>query len=445
MVNQDRTTKPGEQNWNLANEKKYYEALIINSPAAIVVINRDSLIREWNPAAEQLFGFSRSEAVGRNIDDLITNAEIRKEASSYSATTKRGESVHATTWRLRKDGSLVEVEVLGVPIYSDSHEITDFMAIYHDVTELQRARKEALAASQAKSEFLANMSHEIRTPMNGVIGMTSLLLDTALNAEQREYAETIRKSGDALLSIINDILDFSKIEANRLELESHPFDLRECIESALDLVAYQASEKGLELLYNVGEDVPAVVIGDVTRLRQIIANLLSNAVKFTEKGEVEVSAKLADSRASTAILRFAVRDSGIGIPPDQTGRLFNLFSQIDASTTRRFGGTGLGLSICKRLVDLMGGEIGVESSGVPGEGTTFYFTLPFTIHEEPVQIRKSSPRLYLSGKTALIVDDNATNRLILARMAASWGMKTIVCSSGRETLEKMAEWQACRT
>ena len=441
MVNPDKTTKTGGQDWDLANEKKYYEALIINSPAAIVVINRDSLIREWNPAAEQLFGFSRSEAIGRNIDDLITNKEIRTEAARYSEITKQGDSVQATTWRVRKDGSLVEVEVLGVPIYSDSQEITDFMAIYHDVTELQRARKEALAASQAKSEFLANMSHEIRTPMNGVIGMTSLLLDTPLNAEQREYAETIRKSGDALLSIINDILDFSKIEANKLELESHPFDLRECIESALDLVAYQASEKGLELLYNVSEEVPAVVFGDVTRLRQIIANLLSNAVKFTEKGEVEVSAKLKGSNADGATLQFAVRDTGIGIPPDQIGRLFNLFSQIDASTTRRFGGTGLGLSICKRLVDLMGGEIGVKSSGVPGEGTTFHFTLPFGVPKEPIPVPHTSPRLHLVGKTALIVDDNATNRLILARMAASWGMQTIICSSGRETLEKLEKGQ----
>ncbi|MDK2980159.1 MAG: hypothetical protein PWQ55_506 [Chloroflexota bacterium] len=439
MVNQQNTTKPGGQNWNLANEKKYYEALIINSPAAIVVIDRDSLIREWNPAAERLFGFLRSEALGKNIDDLVTNDEIRKEASSYSATTKRGESVHATTRRVRKDGSLVEVEVLGVPIYSDDHEITDFMAIYHDVTELQRARKDALAASQAKSEFLANMSHEIRTPMNGVIGMTSLLLDTPLNAEQREYAETIRKSGDALLSIINDILDFSKIEANKLELEDHPFNLRECIESALDLVAYQASEKELELLYNVAENIPAVVVGDVTRLRQIIANLLSNAVKFTEKGEVEVSAQLDESRDHSVRLRFAVRDTGIGIPPDQTGRLFNLFSQIDASTTRRFGGTGLGLSICKRLVDLMGGEIWVESSGVPGEGTTFYFSLPFALPKEAPPARTATRYLRLVDKTALIVDDNATNRLILSRMTASWGMHTIVCSSGRETLEKIAQ------
>ncbi len=271
-----------------------------------------------------------------------------------------------------------------------------------------------------------------------MIGMTSLLLDTPLNAEQREYAETIRKSGDALLSIINDILDFSKIEANKLELEFHPFELRECIESALDLVAYQASEKGLELLYNVDENIPAVVVGDVTRLRQIIANLLSNAVKFTQKGEVEVSTVLAESSADSANLRFAVRDTGIGIPLDQTDRLFNLFSQIDASTTRRFGGTGLGLSICKRLVDLMGGKIWVESSGVPEEGSTFYFTLPFKILKEPLRPVTTSPRLHLTGKTVLIVDDNATNRLILSRMTASWGMKAVICSSGRETLEIMA-------
>jgi len=420
-------------------ENKYYEAVIHNSPAAIVVIDQESRIREWNPAAERLFGYSREEAVGKDLDVLITNEEIRAEASGYSEKTKAGKPVHITTWRVRKDGSRVEVEVLGVPIYSDSAEVTDFMAIYHDITELQQARKEALAASQAKSEFLANMSHEIRTPMNGVIGMTSLLLDTTLTPEQREYVETIRKSGDALLSIINDILDFSKIEANKLELEMHPFNLRECIESALDLVAYQASEKGLELLYNVKDDIPVAVTGDVTRVRQIIANLLSNAVKFTETGEVEVSVVKENSTKDEVNLRFAVRDTGIGIPSNQSDRLFNLFSQIDASTTRRFGGTGLGLSICKRLVDLMGGSIWVESSGIPGEGTTFFFRLNFGIPKEPYRPSSSPPRLLLQGKTALIVDDNATNRLILARMTASWGMKSIVCSSGKETLEKMTD------
>ena len=423
-----------------SQENKYYQAVIHNSPAAIVVIDHDSHITEWNPAAEKLFGYTREEAIGNNIDDLITNDAIRSEASVYSEKTKSGESIRLTTTRIRKDGTPVEVEVQGVPIYAeDGAEVTDFMAIYHDISELQQARKEALAASQAKSEFLANMSHEIRTPMNGVIGMTSLLLDTILSPEQREYVETIRKSGDALLSIINDILDFSKIEANKLELESHPFNLRECIESALDLVAYQASEKGLELLYNVKEDVPSAVIGDVTRVRQIIANLLSNAVKFTETGEVEVSVGREDNSSDPVNLLFSVRDTGIGIPQDQSDRMFNLFSQVDASTTRRFGGTGLGLSICRRLVDLMGGKIWFESSGIPGKGTTFFFKLTFGIPKEPYKSAGPAPKLLLQGKTALIVDDNATNRLIMARMTASWGMKAIICSSGKETLQKMAE------
>jgi PAS domain S-box-containing protein len=424
-------------NQQFQHENKYYEAVIHNSPAAIVVINRDSQVTEWNPAAERLFGYSREEALGKDIDSLITDDTIRAEAGEYSAKTKSGESVHLTTTRIRNDRTPVEVEVLGVPIYSDNAEVIDFMAIYHDITELQQARREALAASQTKSEFLANMSHEIRTPMNGVIGMTSLLLDTPLSPEQREYVETIRKSGDALLSIINDILDFSKIEANKLELEAHPFNLRECVESALDLVAYQASDKDLELLYNVKDNVPAVVTGDVTRIRQIIANLLSNAVKFTDTGEVEVSIVKESGTPDQANLLFSIRDTGIGIPPDQTNRIFNLFSQIDASTTRRFGGTGLGLSICKRLVDLMGGNIWFESSGIPGEGTTFHFRLNFGIPREPFKTAPPAPKLLLQGKTALIVDDNATNRLILARMTASWGMKSIVCSSGKETLQEM--------
>ncbi|MEW5872976.1 MAG: response regulator [Chloroflexota bacterium] len=420
-----------------ASENRYYEAVIQNSPAAIVVVDRDSSIREWNPAAERLFGYSREEAIGKNIDGLVTNEAIFEEAAGYSERTMQGDAVHVTTRRVRKDGSLVDVEVLGVPIYTDEAEITDFMAIYHDISELQRARQEALAASQAKSEFLANMSHEIRTPMNGVIGMTSLLLDTPLTAEQREYAETIRKSGDALLAIINDILDFSKIEAGKLELEAHAFDLRECIESALDLMAYQAAEKGLELLYHIDEDAPRHVVGDVTRLRQILSNLLSNAIKFTEKGEVEVSTRKEGGTAEEVTLRFAVRDTGIGVAAEQRERLFQIFSQVDASTTRRFGGTGLGLSICKRLTELMGGRIWVESEGAAGKGSTFKFTLTFGIPREVHEFGSPAQRLHLQGKRALIVDDNATNRLILARMTAAWGMTGILCASGREALEKI--------
>lgn len=298
--------------------------------------------------------------------------------------------------------------------------------------QLEAARHQAEASTRAKSAFLASMSHEIRTPMNGVIGMTSLLSETNLTSTQQDFVNTIRTSGEALLTIINDILDFSKIEAGRMDLEAHPFHLRECIESALDLLSGAAAKKGLELAGLIKDDVPQGIISDSTRLRQILVNLLSNAIKFTEQGEVVLTVAAEPMVDGRVRLNFAVRDTGIGIPAEKLSRLFQPFSQVDASTTRHYGGTGLGLVICKRLCNLMGGDIWVESEA--GKGSTFYFTIEA---ETTTAISANSTRLNLdslAGKRVMVVDDNETNRRILSLMLERWQMKCQVFANGQSAL-----------
>ena len=420
----------------LQAQKQYFRSLIDFSPTAVAIIDTDATVTLWNPAAEQLFGYTAAEAIGRNIDDLVaTDPVLRAEAEEVSRQAMLGDA-RLVTRRQRKDGTFVDVQVRTAPVLVGG-EVVGSYALYHDISDLVQARRDAEAATRAKSAFLAAMSHEIRTPMNAVIGMTGLLLDTDLRPEQREYAEIIQTSGEALLTIINDVLDFSKIEAGRMDVEQVPVDVRDTVEGALDLVSAMVARKGVDLAYEVDDDVPAAILSDPNRLRQVLLNLLNNAAKFTESGEIHVSVAAATGAMQQPMLHVRVRDTGVGISPDRLEQIFESFSQADASTSRRFGGTGLGLAISRRLVEMMGGQLWAESTGVPGEGSIFHFTVAAEPAEVPAGRGRSFAVPDLAGRRVLVVDDNATNRRILVAQLARWGVTPLEASSPREALEFM--------
>ena len=408
----------------IRGQKEELESLFEISPTGIVTVDRTGRISSWNLAAEELFGYTRAEAAGRPLHDLVSAPD--GETATEGVAEGRVRQIGRRTGR---HGVGVDVEVIAVPLREASS--AGRLVLYHDVGELQRARQSAEEATRAKSAFLATMSHEIRTPMNAVIGMTELLLGTELTAEQREFADVVRTSGEALLAIINDILDFSKIEAGRMDLERTPFVVRDCVESALDLVAPRAADKNLDLACLIDDDVPVAVHGDPTRLRQILVNLLSNAVKFTESGEVVLHVT-PGARADELCL--AVRDTGIGIPADRVDRLFESFTQANASTTRRYGGTGLGLTISRRLAELMGGTITVDSR--PGIGSTFTVSIRAEETAPPPDAARPAGQVSLAGLRLLIVDDNPTNREVVRRQAAAWRM--VARDTGRP--EEGLEW-----
>jgi two-component system, sensor histidine kinase and response regulator len=380
--------------------------------------------RSW----EHLTGMSTADVAGKTDAELMPGRYAAPSRAADLEVVRSGELREYERDVVMPEGTTSYLTVK-IPLKNDAGEVYAVATMATDITDRKRALFDAVEASRSKSEFLANMSHEIRTPLNGVIGMTELLLQTDLTAEQREFAQTAAASGEALLGVINDILDFSKIEAGKLELDDHDFDLREAVEDTCDMLAAQAHGKGLELTAFVADDVPAMVRGDRGRLRQVLTNLVSNAIKFTHHGEVVVRVSQLGGR-----VRFEVADTGIGIDRAKLADLFGSFTQADSSTTRRYGGTGLGLAISRQLVELMGGEIGVESE--VGAGSRFHFTVRLAVPENERSTRRMRVAIP-EGTRVLVVDDSATNRTMVEGYLRSRGVACATAASGAEALAAM--------
>jgi PAS domain S-box-containing protein len=431
-----------------ARLNEFNESIVQGVAEAILIEDAHGVLTFGNPAAEELLKYTPGELIGLHQSALIPESEV-EQVRQEVARLSQGITSRYETAVLSKDGQVIPVIVGARPLFVADKFIgvvsalTDITERKRSEEELKEAKEAAEVATEAKSSFLAMMSHEIRTPMNGVIGMAGLLLDTELTPKQRDYVEMIRVSGDSLLVIINDILDFSKIEAGKMELEEYPFELTRCVEEAIDLLAAKAAEKKLELFYVIDQDVPSSIIGDSTRLRQILVNLINNALKFTKQGHISVSVTNVSQKDDLFEIQFAVQDTGIGIPKGRLGRLFQSFSQVDSSTTRKYGGTGLGLAISKQLAELMGGRIWVESE--EGQGATFFFTVRAPATSEAVSVTKAALKPKLDPKLAqriplriLLVEDNAVNQKLALHVLQKMGYSADVASNGVDALEMLA-------
>ncbi|TFW17355.1 response regulator, partial [Duganella callida] len=426
------------------------QSLVEFAPNAIVVIGVDGRIETFNREGERCFGYTRDEVLGQPLE-LLVPERLRSQhvkhrmqffAERLSAEPVRMGDGNPTLGR-RRDGSEFPVEVnlsavrtdQGTKVLAVISDITERQRLRHELetraVELERERDRAQAANRAKSDFVANMSHEIRTPMNAVLGMVYLLGNTQLSPQQRKYLNMVRVSGQSLLGILNDVLDFSKIEASKLELSPIDFALNDVMDALATVMTMNAGDKELELAISVDSAIPNRLRGDAMRLQQILVNLAGNAIKFTEQGEVVVSVELSARDTASALLRFEVRDTGMGMTESQLGQLFNAFSQGDQSITRRFGGTGLGLAITKRLIGLMGGQIAVNSR--PGQGSTFWFSLPFEIQADQTDERRKP---VLGQLRLLVADDNRTSRELVARLIRAWGWQADEVDSGEAALRR---------
>ena len=431
----------------MKRDNQLWGFLVASRTDNLVMISTPDGKVDWvNESFTRVMEFDLDEIYGKTPDTFLLGPESRKrDVVRIKAAMARGQGVTSDIVNYSKSGRKYHLHLEIQPIYGENGEIETYIAILADITTrvatehaLRLAKTEADHASRSKSEFLASMSHEIRTPMNGVIGMTSLLMDTALDPKQRDFVNTIRTSGEALLTIINDILDFSKIESGKMHLEQLPFDLPNCVEEALELFSMQASTKNLDLAYLIAEDVPPWIIGDVTRLRQILVNLVNNAIKFTLRGSITITVRKKQRPHSGKTdesyqLEFTIADSGIGIPKDRISRLFKAFSQVDSSTTRKYGGTGLGLAICHRLTEIMGGSIHAES--MEGEGTQFIFDISTSAaHALNADPAPSLPKM-IAEAPVLGVEDNAIGRQHLQEFFQNWRTKANTASRVNETAQ----------